>query len=479
MAKRGLYEKSDFERKRNVPGKAGDFRDPFRRDLARLVHSPAFRRLQGKTQLFPANENDFFRNRLSHSIEVSQIATGIAINLNATELKDDPVNEHLVHLASLAHDIGHPPFGHNGESVLDNLLRDTGGFEGNAQTLRIIARLEKKETSTFPFQSVVPEPIDEQHVDQRLGLNLTYRSLASIMKYDDEIPLTDEERKRRKFPRRPVKGYYETESQLVKEVKDHVAPGFKGKFKTLECTIMDLADDIAYSTYDLEDAFKAQFLSPLAMAAATANEKAEISEEINEKLYREYPNAPKIDNAEIDKVLKTAIFADLFDGEPRAPDQFYENSGALFRQSSVLCDDGYLRTEFTSKLVNLFISGIEFQRNTDFPALSVIRFNVATFKMVEILKKFAFKSLIMSPRLKITESRGPQIITTIFNSLLETEDGRRLLPHDWRKVYFGADGDPWHMRTICDFISSMTDRYCIEFYNRLTGADAPSIHKPY
>jgi dGTPase len=125
------------------------------------------------------------------------------------------------------------------------------------------------------------------------------------------------------------------------------------------------------------------------------------------------------------------------------------------------------------------MGGIEFQPNADFPALGFVRFNVATFKMVEILKKFSFKSLIMSPRLKITESRGREIITTIFESLMETDDGRRLLPNDWRKVYYGMDGEAWHKRTVCDFISSMTDRYCVEFYNRLIGADAPSIHKPY
>jgi hypothetical protein len=85
------------------------------------------------------------------------------------------------------------------------------------------------------------------------------------------------------------------------------------------------------------------------------------------------------------------------------------------------------------------------------------------------------RSLIMSPRLKIAESRGSDIIKTVFNTLLKTEDGRRLLPEDWRRVYFGRDGDAWRYRTVCDFIASMTDRYCVEFYSRLVGIDAPSI----
>lgn len=257
-AARRLYEKNDYDREREVPDKDNDYRGSFRRDLARLIHSPAFRRLQGKTQLFPSDENDFFRNRLTHSIEVAQIATGIALNLNAQELKDDPLDVDLLHLAALAHDLGHPPFGHNGEKVLDNKMQKYGGFEGNAQTLRILARLEKKETIGFPTATVTAksaEPIGADESDQRLGLNLTYRSLASIMKYDRKMPETEEERKteadkkRVGFSRRPVKGYYNIESALVLKIKKAVAPGYTGTFKTLECSIMDLADDIAYSTY--------------------------------------------------------------------------------------------------------------------------------------------------------------------------------------------------------------------------------------
>lgn len=484
---KSLYTKGDYRRERDVPDKPDDHRSPFRRDLARLIHSPAFRRLQGKTQLFPSDENDFFRNRLTHSIEVAQIATGIAINLNATSLRDDPVDEDLVHLAALAHDLGHPPFGHNGEKVLDKKMQRQGGFEGNAQTLRILARLEKKETVDFPINTVTAEPISEDHTDQRLGLNLTYRSLASVLKYDRKLPETEEERKDAAsrgtpgFLKRPVKGYYDTEHELVERIKHSVAPGHGGTFKTLECSIMDLADDIAYSTYDLEDAFKAEFLSPIGMAATTADEKNEIAREINEKLLEEYSdlNQPsQLTVAEIDAVLDS-VFYDLFDDEARRPDDIYKRAAEIYRQSSVLRENGYFRTEFTSKLVNLFMNGIEFVPNQDLPPLSYVRFNINTFKMVEILKKYAFRSLIMSPRLKIAESRGSEIIDRIFETLLNTDDGRRLLPEDWRKVYFGRPGEAWRYRTVCDFIASMTDRYCLEFYSRLVGIDAPSIHKPY
>ena len=359
-----------------------------------------------------------------------------------------------------------------------------GGFEGNAQTLRILARLEKKETIGFPVATVTAEPIGADHSDLRLGLNLTYRSLASVMKYDRQLPETEEERKEleRKSPgfsKRPVKGYYSAEFELVRRIKDAVAPGYTGIFKTLECSIMDLADDIAYSTYDLEDAFKAQFLSPIGMAAATADEKSEIVAEINEKISEEYPGTSnRLTVEEIDKCLHS-VFYDLFDEDSPPSGGAYSQAAQVYRESCVLGENGYFRTDFTSKLVNLFMSGIKFFPNKQFPCLSYVKFDLETFKMVEILKKYAFRSLILSPRLKIAETRGSEIIERIFDTLLNTDDGRRLLPEDYRKVYFGRSGEGWRYRTVCDFIASMTDRYCVEFYSRLVGIDAPSIHKPY
>ena len=123
-------------------------RTEWRRDFARLIHSPSFRRLQGKTQLYPGFESDFFRTRLTHSLEVAQIAKSLAIKIN---YKLDLEQKHkfriepdICEFAGLAHDLGHPPFGHQGERALDECMRDYGGFEGNAQTLRILSRIEKK-----------------------------------------------------------------------------------------------------------------------------------------------------------------------------------------------------------------------------------------------------------------------------------------------------------------------------------------------
>ena len=182
---RPLYRDADRAREYPTESKVS-YRSPFRRDYARLLHCPAFRRLQGKTQLFPGAESDFFRNRLTHSLEVAQIAKSIALRINSRHayFVDNPIDLDLIETAALAHDLGHPPFGHNGERALDECMRKKGGFEGNAQTLRILARLEKKE---LDLEEAEETPKSE---DRRVGLNLTYRTLAAVLKYDKCIPIT-------------------------------------------------------------------------------------------------------------------------------------------------------------------------------------------------------------------------------------------------------------------------------------------------
>jgi dGTPase len=251
-----MYRESDTDRLFPITDKpAADYRSAYRRDYGRLLHSPAFRRLQGKTQLFAGLESDFFRNRLTHSLEVAQIAKGIATKLN-DDLNLD-VDIDLVEFAGLAHDLGHPPFGHTGETVLNELMASHGGFEGNAQTLRILTRLEKKLDNPENQLSDGGQPIWFQAGSERgAGLNLAARTIASVLKYD--TPVSSRVRLEK-----VEKGYYYSEKPIVDFIRAKVAPGYGEKLKTVECQIMDIADDIAYSTYDLDDILKAEFISPL------------------------------------------------------------------------------------------------------------------------------------------------------------------------------------------------------------------------
>nr|WP_244496279.1 dNTP triphosphohydrolase [Methylobacterium indicum] len=348
---KNIYRDSDWGRE--LPQLTDEpWRRPVARDFARVTHSVSFRRLQGKTQVFPGHESDYFRNRLTHSLEVAQIAEGIADKINyehENKFGKVPIDSKLCATAALMHDLGHPPFGHNGERALDDRMRQYGGFEGNAQTLRIISRLEKK---------VIDRGDECEHSsykkDKRLGLNLSYRTIASILKYDHEIEPT------RSSTEKLVKGYYASESDLVKRVKQAVEPGWVGKFKTVECAIMDIADDIAYSTYDLEDCLKAGFLSPAEILASPEPLLRRVADKVSANLTKERGKTVKVTRENI-----LSVFYDIFkDLLPKSLSKFrlafmreeqltlrrIADAVGLFEASRELSESGYRRTALSSQL---------------------------------------------------------------------------------------------------------------------------------
>jgi len=425
--------------------------------------------LQGKTQLFPTYESDYFRNRLTHSLEVAQIAKSIAIRLNHTNefLKKNhfEIDADLCEIAGLAHDLGHPPFGHNGEAALDRLMWQSGGFEGNAQTLRILCRLEKKERIKD-----LQTGIGLDGHDERLGLNLAYRSLASILKYDRQIP------QRAIRPRaKPTKGYYVSEAPVVRQIKQKVAPGYVGrKFRTIECSIMELADDIAYSTYDLEDALKAGFTSPLNMISTSQNVLERIrkklgnrlsTKEISDRIFDFFGSTvtPELDERDLE--IGSDIVPELITTAHRA--------------SEVFSSDGFLRNRHTSDLVGFLINKVELKPNPEFPSLTTVYFPETIKDAVDVLKQLAFVTIIESPMLKVAEFRGKDIVDKIYKAIKKSTSkiDKSLLPDDFRSLYLEVnrlDRD----RVICDFIAGMTDRYALEFYGRIYSERPQTIFKP-
>ena len=232
---------SEFDRERYVPQPKSSMvrRGEFARDRARVLHAAAFRKLSSKTQVLSPSSGDFARTRLTHSLEVAQVGRELA---NALGVDPD-----LVDMACLAHDLGHPPFGHNGEAALNLWAADIGGFEGNAQTFRILTRLETK-------------IYDENGVSR--GLNLTRASLDAATKYPWQLHQAAEYGNQIKF------GVYADDLDVFEWMRRDAPDGAK----CVEAQIMDFADDVAYSVHDFEDAVVEGFIDPAVISDPSSAE---------------------------------------------------------------------------------------------------------------------------------------------------------------------------------------------------------------
>ncbi len=205
-------------RGRHFPEAESATRTPFQRDRDRIIHSSAFRRLKEKTQVFVAHEGDHYRTRLTHSLEVAQIARTLARALK--------VDEDLAEAAALAHDLGHPPFGHSGEDGLAEAMKDFGGFDHNAQTLRVITRLERR----YPCFD---------------GLNLAWETLEGVVKHNGPLMQKGDD------PAKLPWGFTAYEDWEALELHTH---------SSVEAQIAALSDDIAYNNHDIDDGLRAGIL---------------------------------------------------------------------------------------------------------------------------------------------------------------------------------------------------------------------------
>lgn len=379
-----------------------DRRSEFERDRARVIHSAAFRRLQGKTQVFGVYEGDFFRTRLTHSLEVAQIAKGIALNLGA--------DTDLVEAICLAHDLGHPPFGHTGEYTLHELMRWYGGFEGNAQTFRILTRLERK-----------------HHAYD--GLNLTYQTLDGVLKYKtciDAAALAAADG--------PVKGFYAQDRELVEEIIRYTGTGWQRSF---ECQIMDVADDIAYSVHDLEDSLKAGLIT---VADFRQPPPRRVVADVNARL------ASFGHQVTSDVVRQELVqIADRLEEQERV-------SGRAARKM------------LTRDLIHEFASAVTLHPDGRIDAALPSRVRI------EVLKAFESYKVIHNPRVTTLGHKGKEVLRRLFAVLDQGRESIGLFPEDYGEAYERAllDGDEHtRKRVICDFLSGMTDSYAMRFYSRL------------
>ncbi len=393
-----------------------DFRTPFEIDRDRLIHTSAFRRLQAKTQVFLSGEYDFYRSRLTHSLEVAQIGRSITRFLNRTSQDLDSgfyLDESLVEACCLAHDLGHPPFGHAGEKSLHKLMVTFGGFEGNAQTLRLL-------TSTIYGEG-----------SDRRGLNPTRGFLDGVLKYKALLTSFQEIPKNHfLYPdQAPVLDF------LYPGISLPSAPKDKNGLKSVECQIMDWADDTAYSANDIIDGVQAGFIS---------HDRVMV--------WAEGQNLDPEQKQALDDLARQLKKGDLHRFFSKKMGDFIQSVSLIPVQNSV------------SSLSNRWSFGITVSE----PAV----------KTSSLYKKIAADLVFISPQLQQFEYKGNMMLNRLFSALMEEEvkgKGFKIAPPALRQRLLLAETEAEKARLICDYLAGMTDKFATRMYKRLFDPDFGSI----
>ncbi|PZE20724.1 deoxyguanosinetriphosphate triphosphohydrolase family protein [Paenibacillus xerothermodurans] len=417
-------------------------RDEYEKDYARLVQSPAFRRLQGKSQLFGAGSGDYYRTRLTHSLEVSQVAREVARRLQKTygflARKEHPglmIDPTVVECAALGHDLGHPPFGHKGEEVLNQLLSAEHGlaYEGNAQNFRILMFLEKRAGSES-------------------GLDLTAAVLLGINKYP--YSLGEEGR---------IKGVYPMEWEGIQYLRD--AWNMPKGCATLEAQLMDLSDDIAYSTHDIEDGIRS---GKIQMNRTFFEDKRLVDQLIQEIVEDQGNVAVGWDQVNLQEMVRQ-VLAD-----------YLEQWETIYAE----CDNEASRTrrEMKARWVSRFANrvGIIDDPETGWKRVTFVdgdEQDLHLLRTMEILKKLAWVTLIKDFRVQRLQKRSEIMLHRLWDTFKVYETGRLILPPDWIESY-EQNKSTWSWeRMVADYIAGMTDAYAEKVYLELFANKSGSIYE--
>ncbi|MFQ1022430.1 anti-phage deoxyguanosine triphosphatase [Avibacterium paragallinarum] len=429
-----------------------DHRPPFRRDRGRILHSAAFRCLQAKTQIHAVGENDFYRTRLTHSLEVAQIGSSLVSQLKFSEafthlaqqlnienaqlqkqLKPLMPSNDLIESLCFAHDIGHPPFGHGGEVALNYMMQSHGGFEGNAQTFRVLTKLE-------PYTP-------------NAGMNLTRRTLLGVVKYPAILDEVSPQYAELTMPNHsnpfsikltdwiPGKGLFREDKamfdwllaplskadrhlfQTLSSLRETPQQTLKTRYKSLDCSIMELADDIAYGVHDLEDAIVVGVIHLQQWQEALAQLKNSSSPWIREHI----------------EALSERLFSA----------HHYERKNAI------------------GALVNYFITNVRWKITADFTE-PLLRYNAElpedVLAVLKVFKDFVLKYVICDVTTQRIEYKGQRMLTEMFQ--IFESDPERLLPRNTANRWKMASAEQ-KKRIICDYIAGMSDAYAIKVYQQL------------
>jgi dGTPase len=402
-----LYDDADRERLVAEPPKRVDApeRTAFERDRARVVHAASSRRLAAKTQVVGPQSDDFVRNRLTHSLEVAQVARDLSRALGS--------QPDIAETAALAHDLGHPPFGHNGESVLARLAEPCGGFEGNAQTLRILTRLEAK---TFDADG------------RSVGLNLTRATLDACTKYPwrrGEVP-------------GPKFGVYDDDLPVFAWLRSPET----GHRKCVEAQIMDLADDVAYSVHDVEDG-----------VVAGRIDLTRLDLEPVWEIVREWylPDATSEELAETLAGLRRV---------GSWPGSSYDGS----RRSLAALKN------LTSDLIGRFCAAVQAASGAP-GAFARYRADLVvpeqTRREIAVLKAVAVHYVMRADDRRRQQERQRELLAELVEALADRGPDAldRPFADDWRS----AADDAARLRVVIDQVASLTDVTAVAWHRRLTG----------
>lgn len=404
------YSAADVER--FVPEHHSGIRSDFERDRARVIHSSGLRKLAAKTQvLSPTAGIDFARNRLTHSLEVAQIGRELAAALG--------LDRDVVDAACLTHDMGHPPFGHNGERALNAWAHDAGGFEGNAQTLRILTRLEAKHFTDDGAS---------------IGLNLTRATLDASCKYpwslDEAAPGSS------KF------GYYADDAPVFAWMRE----GAPAKVKCAEAQTMDLSDDIAYSVHDFEDAIVSDHIDPLILTSRSGHESliADVASWAGGSL--------SVDelSAAYERIAETPTWLTRWDGSRQHQAQlknFTSDMIGRFARTSIAAT----RESAGMKQLVRYEASIVVPREIE-AEIAVLKGIVAAFVMA-------------SGRRQPTYLRQRELLTQLLETLWAT--GESELEPAFQADFRAATSDAAAKRVIVDQVASLTDQSAISWHRRL------------
>lgn len=404
------------------PPRPGEHRSAFQVDRDRIIHTSAFRRLQNKTQVFFSGEYDFYRTRLTHSIEVAQIGRSLCDRLNRTspllgpEFRLDP---DLVEAACLAHDIGHPPFGHTGERVLHRLMAPYGGFEGNAQTLRILT-------------GILFGP--------GRGMNPTRALMDGVLKYKTLFGEVEGQRNHFLYAdQAPELGFVAAGRRFPPDLP----PGRdRNGFRSVECQIMDWADDTAYSLNDIADGIEAGFI-------------------------------------QLEKVERWAGDRELDADESRLVEELLE----AIRRGRIESTVG--------KKIGRFVAAAELVGAGDDGFLADLsarhRHRLGIDPAVErecaLYKRIALDLVFRSRQLQQLDRKSDYILTRLFEVYAELYIARdrpgpshyRLLSDEEEALVFSQPDEAARARVVCDALAKMTDGIASRTYRRLFDADFGSI----